>query len=239
MICFLTGSPFEVGGPGLNPENGFIRRLRAALPDSCGALFVCSDPASHAFTDHIAGDMRRALEAAGIALTAFRVLDGRNEKDAAARVAQAELIVLAGGHVPTQNAFFQRIGLGELLKGRPGVLIGISAGSMNGAKEVYAQPERESEAVSPAYRRFLPGLGLTKTQLLPHYQLVKNSRVDGLRLFEDITFPDSMGRRFIAIPDGSYLLIRDGTETLYGEAWLIENGAMRQIAGPDGVTALC
>ena len=238
MISFLTSSPFAVGSPDLNPENGFIRRLRAALPISCGALFICSDPLSHAFTDHIAGDMRRALEAAGVTLSAFRTLDSRNEKKAAEAVAQASLIVLAGGHVPTQNAFFQKIGLKELLRGHPGVLVGISAGSMNAAEEVYAQPERTGEAVSADYRRFLPGLGLTKTQLLPHYQLIKDDRVDGLRLFEDVTFPDSMGRRFFAIPDGSYLLVADGRETLHGEAWLIENGSMRKIAETNGVTAL-
>ena len=95
---------------------------------------------------------------------------------------------------------------------------------------VYAQPEEEGEAASREYRRFLPGLGITKTMLLPHYQMVKDDVLDGMKLFDEITLPDSVGRRFYAIPDGSYLLGRDGRETLYGEAWLIENGKMRQVS---------
>ena len=109
------------------------------------------------------------------------------------------------------------------------MLIGISAGSMNSADVVYAQPEEPGEAVSPDYRRFLPGLGVTKTQLLPHYQMVKDHILDGMRLFEDITFSDSRGRVFYALPDGSFLLGKNGRETIYGEAWRIQDGAMRQI----------
>lgn len=229
MMYFLTSSPFGAGSPYLNPENGLIDRMRRATMADCEALFVCSDPNAPAFTDHIAGDMRFALTHAGFSFSAFRTLDARNAKDAGKLVRQAGLIILAGGHVPTQNDFVRRIGLKDFLRESRAVVLGISAGSMNCAETVYAQPEREGEAVSAAYQRFLPGLGLTKTMLLPHYQLVKNDRVDGLRLFEDITFPDSAGRRFYAIPDGSYLLGEEGKETLFGEAFCIENGSIRQI----------
>ena len=234
MTYFLTSSPFGVGSSYLNPQNGFIERLRRALPRRCAALFVCSDPHVPHLTDRFGGDMRFALEHAGFSFLSFRILDGRNAADAGALVRRADLIILAGGHVPTQNAFFQKIGLKDLLQGHPGVLIGISAGSMNCAETVYAQPEREGEAASPDYRRFLPGLGLTKAMLLPHYQLVKHDVVDGLRVFEDVAYPDSVGRRFYAIPDGSYLLGEGGRETLYGESYFIENGALRPLGREDG-----
>ena len=238
MICFLTSNPFLPGSPYLNPANGFLFRLKQALASPCDCLFVCSDPDRPDFTDTIAGAMRGALEAEGFSFSSFRVLDGRTRSRAAQWVLEAGLIVLAGGHVPTQNAFFQSIGLKEKLKAFHGVLLGISAGSMNCCDPVYAQPEEEGEAVSPSYRRFLPGLGAVSTMLLPHYQMVKNSRVDGLRLFADITLPDSMGRVFYAIPDGSYLLKMDKEETLFGEAWRIRNGAMEQISGENSAVSL-
>lgn len=226
MIYFLTSSPFTPGTPYLNPANGFLDALKKALPEKSSALFVCADPDRPAFTDHIARDMRLALEHEGFRFPVFRVLDGRNAEEGAALVSSAGLIILAGGHVPTQNAFFRRVRLKECLKSFRGVIIGISAGSMNCAKEVYAQPEEEREAVSPDYERFLPGLGVTHTMLLPHYQMVKDGKVDGLKLFDEITLPDSMGRTFYAIPDGSYLLGQNGRETLYGEAWRIRDGRM-------------
>ncbi|MCI8807833.1 MAG: hypothetical protein HFF21_06835 [Oscillospiraceae bacterium] len=58
---------------------------------------------------------------------------------------------------------------------------------------------------------------------------MKDNVLDGLRLYEDITYADSAGRRFYVLVDGSYLLGKDGGEELRGEAYLIENGALTQI----------
>ena len=103
---------------------------------------------------------------------------------------------------------------------------------MNSAVTVYAQPELEGESVDPAYERFLPGLALTRRMLLPHYNTVKYDILDGRRVIEDITLPDSRGREFIAIPDGSFLHSKDGVETLYGEAVLISDGKRVRLCGP-------
>ncbi|MBQ4325841.1 MAG: hypothetical protein IJC28_02880, partial [Mailhella sp.] len=55
------------------------------------------------------------------------------------------------------------------------------------------------------------------------------------RLFEDITFADSMGQSFLVLPDGSYVLGENGHETLYGEAWRLADGRMEKICR-DGQT---
>ena len=109
------------------------------------------------------------------------------------------------------------------------MIVGISAGSMNAADIVYAQPEEAGEAVDPAYERFLPGRGLTKVNLLPHYDRVRDDILDGLRLFEDVTYPDSQGRTFYAIPDGSYLFLDKGRAELRGEAYRIRDGRIERI----------
>ena len=41
-----------------------------------------------------------------------------------------DVILLAGGHVPTQNCYFKEIDLKEKIKDFQGIVIGISAGSM-------------------------------------------------------------------------------------------------------------
>lgn len=104
------------------------------------------------------------------------------------------MLILAGGHVPTQNKFFERIRLKEHINNFDGILIGISAGTMNCAEVVYAQPELEGESIDKKYERFLSGLGITNFMILPHYQDIKDDILDGQHLFEDITYPDSYGR---------------------------------------------
>lgn len=231
MVCFLTSLPFVPNGTALNKANGFCDELKTCVPDNSSALFICSDPNSHELTDGFSNALKCAFEDEGFTFSRFEVLDGRNKACAPRLISEAGLIILAGGHVPTQNRFFAEIRLKELLSEFDGVLIGISAGSMNSAEVVYAHPELDGEAIDHNYKKFLTGLGLTKKMFLPHYQAIKDDVLDGLRVFEDIAYPDSMGREFIAIVDGTYLLIRGGKEELRGEAYLIKDGAISQFFG--------
>ena len=231
MIAFLSSSPCIYGAPRavLNEENGFVANLRSCLPDRIRCLFVASSPDDAAATEHFGGDMAACFEEAGFTFSDFQILDRRNQEDTQLLIWKSDLIILAGGHVPTQNAFFQEIGLKELLKNYQGVVLGISAGTMNAAQRVYVQPEEPGESV-PEFPRFAEGLGITNINVLPHYQQVKDSYLDGRRLYEDITFADSYGECFYVFPDGTYLLIEDGCTTLYGEAYRLSDGVMEQIS---------
>lgn len=239
MIAFLTSSPCVYGAPKaiLNPENQFLDNLRQCLPDNPRCLFVCSSPDSPYLTDKFGHEMAQAFGEAEIPFADFRVLDRRTQEQAQLLIWKSDFIILAGGHVPTQNAFFQEIGLRELLENYQGVVMGISAGTMNAAERVYAQPEEEGES-DPDFQRFLPGLGITDVNVLPHYQQVRDYMLDGKRLFEDITYADSMDECFFAFVDGTYLLIEEGQTWLYGEAYCIQNGQIEQISEVGDVVIL-
>jgi len=234
MTVFITSSPCIDGAPRaiLNPANGFLERIWEALPEHPNCLFIASSPEDRDATCEFGSHMFIAFAEAGITFASYAVLDAMNAEDAADMITMSDFIILAGGHVPTQNDFFMEIGLDVLLQDYEGVIMGISAGSMNSAEVVYVQPEEEGESV-PEFERFRPGLGLTRAQVCPHYQKCKHDILDGLRLFEDITYADSMGHTFFALRDGSYILSEDGEETLYGEAYRIRNGILELICVED------
>ena len=231
MTLFLTSSPCIDGADRaiLNPENDFVDRIRQALPANPRCLFICSSPDRRDLNCMFGGHMFIAFAEAGISFSQYQILDGSNFDKAEAMVADSDFIILAGGHVPTQNAFFREISLDVLLQNYEGVIMGVSAGTMNSAKTVYVQPEEPGESIDPDYQRFAPGLGLTRAQVCPHYQKVKDAFLDGQRLFEDITYGDSMGNTFFALPDGSYILSENGYETLHGEAYRIRNGILELV----------
>ena len=229
MNLFLTSSLCFYKQLKIDPSNAMIRNLKAALPRSLAGLCVSSSPDAFERTDYYADGLKAAFKNEGFSFSSFNVLNSRTAPFAAELVRAADLIILMGGHVPTQNAFLRRIRFKDLLAGFEGTVVGISAGTMNAASTVYAQPEEDGEAVDPAYQRFLPGLGLTELMILPHYQYYQDLILDGLRVYEDITYPDSAGRRFYALPDGSYLFGTDGEQWLFGEAWLIEDGSVRKV----------
>ena len=234
MKLFLTSSPtgpLDNSRPvdGFDDKNGFVEKLRSFWKDGSRCLLISAEPDDAEFNDIIADDMERILRHRGFSFSCMDILDRRTATISRERLHEYDVIFLGGGHVPTQNAFLHAMGLRETMKGFQGIVIGISAGTMNCAAAVYAQPEHPGESLDPDYARFIKGLGLTGINVLPHYQMLKDSMLDGKRLFEGITYPDSIGRVFLALPDGSYVLSLDGKETLYGEAWLISEGRLEKI----------
>ena len=178
-------------------------------------------------------DYERIVKDTGLSISCMDICDSRNGKEKAAALQSYDFVILGGGHVPTENAFFRSIGLPESFCGFDGIVMGISAGTMNCANIVYAQPEMPGEAADPDFDRFIPGLGLTEYNILPHYNAVKNDIIDGMRLIEDIAFGDSFGHTFYAITDGSYILQTEDRAEIRGEAYMIHDGEIMQI-GNDG-----
>ena len=230
MKLYITSSPFVDGADRaiMDPQNGLIRRLKKDLPPYCRCLYICSSPDRRDLNCTFGADVFQIFAQEGMAFSHYAVLDGNNFYEAKKLVMESDLIVLAGGHVPTQNAFFHKIKLPEILKDYQGVVLGISAGSMNMAEIVYAQPEEAGETAA-SYQRFIPGLGLTDLQILPHYQKAKHYTVDGLHLYQEITLPDSMGNCFYALPDGSYIYQDENTQLLCGEGYRVCDGIMEKL----------
>jgi len=236
MTLYLTGSPTRFGEPSFTTDNGFLADVKASLAEVTGpgrkprVLLVSAAPDDKGFTDSVKKGMSECIHSSGIQTASITILERRNARKARELVEQADWVILCGGHVPTQNRFIHEIGLRELLKGYQGVIMGCSAGSMNCAEDVYSHPEMPGEARDPNYKRWLKGLGLTDINLVPHFEQVRYAQVDGLRLFEDIAFPDSWGHRFYTFRDGGYVKVKDGRATLYGEAFEITRGAMHRIS---------
>ena len=241
MTVFLSSSPCidGVAPATLNPQNHFLDLLRSKLPENPRCLFVASSPDDREATCHFGSEMFGAFAGAGIYFSGYEVLDRISEEFAAELVYDSDLIILAGGHVPTQNAFFQSIALKRLLAGYPGVVMGISAGTMNAADTVYAQPEADGES-KPSFRRFYPGLGLTTINICPHYQEVieRNMTVDGHPIYPDLTAADSMGHTFHIFPDGTYLYQDEKESAIYGECWQMKDGIQTKLTENGGRIAL-
>ena len=236
MNIFITSSPFIDGAPKaiLSDRNQFIDRIRGCLPQHPNAVFVASDPGDHSGTCTFASITAAAFADVGIHFGSYQVLDGTSARWAHGMLSHCDFVILCGGHVPTQNAFFRKIRLRHLLKDFSGTVMGISAGSMNLAETVYVQPEEPGESV-PEFPRFAPGLSLTEVNILPHYQKVKDNLLDGKRLFEDITYADSMGHQFFALPDNSYFY-QDGSGLLLcGEGYRLKDGILELLTTEDEV----
>ncbi|MBQ8653995.1 MAG: Type 1 glutamine amidotransferase-like domain-containing protein [Clostridia bacterium] len=240
MVLFLTSSPCDDNVPEgvelpciFDVRNGFVENLQACFEPGMSGIIIAADPDNHEMNDEMAQTFENCFAYHDMPLSSFTLVDSRNEEELPRLMATAGIVVLSGGHVPTENAFFRRLNLREMMQEYDGIVMGISAGTMNCASEVYAQPEEAGEATDPDYERFIEGLGLTWVNVLPHYQKVKNYMIDGMRLFEDVTYQDSHGRVFYALVDGSYILADEEGTTLFGEAYAVSDGELYPICGEE------
>lgn len=191
-------------------------------------LIIAAYPNRYDGNDEMCDYFRKAFESCDIKFSTFDLCDDRyhfTRKD----IQSYDLIVLAGGHTPTQNKYFKDIDLKEKIKGFDGIVVGISAGSMNLAENVYFQPEEPGESGS-LFIKDGKGLGLSDIKLTPHLQMIRKINLDGKSLVYDLIVEDSKTRKILGLNDGSYVYIgEDDKPLIYGEAYMIKNGDIIKI----------
>ena len=226
MLTSSLGGSSKVNGirvPSiLIQRNGLLDNLKSIWITDANVLIICADPSDHEKNDSVCACLKESLPMSGLSISHIDKCDDRNPS-AVESLSRIDVLILAGGHVPTQNKFMDHLRLREQLKDFRGIVVAWSAGSMNCANTVYAGPELEGEAIDPLYERWITGLGLTDINIFPHFQSLKDDYLDGLRLIEDITYADSVGHEIIALNDGSYIMLEDGKTTLHGEAYMIKD----------------
>lgn len=239
MKAILTsslGGQVKIDGkrlPAKLPEtNGLLKCIKDVWKKDSKVMIISGSPEYFDKNDSVLFCLKGAFSLSELGTSEVLMCDERNKK-IIERLPEIDVLILAGGHVPTQNSFMKTIGLKERLQSWDGLLIAWSAGSMNCAEMVYAGPELPGEAIDPNYQRWICGLGITKTNIFPHFETLKDEMLDGMRLIEDITYSDSMGHEIIALNNGSFIVVDNGTEVLYGGAYSIKNGEQRQICTDD------
>jgi len=224
MVLFMTSSPTgDLDGKyqsiGYDCRNGFCDDLKSYWKNNSRVLMITATPLDYSGNEEMVHFFYQATIYSGLSVECFNLLDDRNYDISKEELLGYDVIILGGGHVPTQNAFFHKIGLREKIEGFDGIILAISAGSMNCANIVYAQPELPGEAIDSEYVRYLEGLNLTSINVLPHYQIVKDHYLDDMHLFEEITCKDSDNKMFIALVDGSYIKKTEKGTIVKGEAY--------------------
>ena len=239
MIIYLTSDPGTVykedcedKGLGLNKDNGFVDSLKKYWKDNSKVLIFASDPFDEKMNKENVAFVKQAWPYSGLTISKVDICDDKH-RELVDKINEYDFILLSGGHVPTEHKFFKELNLREKLASFNGILMGISAGTMIQASNVYSLPELEGESLDPNYKRFLDGLGFTRLNIIPHYQYLNTVILDGKKMIEEIALEDSYRKKFYGIVDGAYVLIKDRVSTLYGEGYLISEGKIELICKKD------
>lgn len=239
QTCFFTSSmmttEFNPDGTEypvpIKNDNNFLTKLKEAWQpyNNVKVLMIASRPTTHETNDFYLGIYRESLEMSGLSIDKMDLYDDRRNYN----IHDYDVLILSGGHVPTQNAFFKSINLKDKIHDFDGVIVSLSAGSMNSAETVYSLPEERGEAEDPNYQRYFDGLGLYDIRMFPHFQYFNGRSLDGLDMVHDIALKDSFNEDIYALDDGVYFYKKDDVLYLCGSAFYMKDGKMTTI-GTDG-----
>jgi len=209
--------------------NNMIGLLRSLISSRNRLILIAGNPDDYGKNNEICDLTKKSFEMSELKFEEVILIDRRNDINIDNLIKDADLIILSGGHLPSQNKWFKEMKLENILKSYNGIIIGQSAGSMNCAEVVYSCPELEGEAVNPEFNRWREGLGLTNINVFPHFNEFISVELDGFRMIEDIVLKDSFKNIIYALNDGSFIEIAEDKNIAYGECFQIFNGSITKI----------
>jgi len=213
----------------ISENNDFLNNLKKSIKNNKKFVLIASDPDNYEKNDLFLAMDIEALKLSGLTFEEYLVLDGRGKEKITSILKECDLIFLCGGNTLTQNMFFNNVCLKEYLRNIDSVIVGISAGSINLADNVYNSPESWEDLNDSPY---LKGLGLTTINIEPHFVLEDLSD-DNKKLQRDEILKESHNRTIIALTDGAYILQTVNECKLYGESYKIKNGKIIKICNND------
>lgn len=205
--------------------NGVLDNIKKYLSGTNRVVYVANDPNNILENEERIKNMMDSFSLSNLNFNEKILLDARNKKDAKNIILGADIVILSGGKILCQNKFFRSIRLKKILKHFNGIVIGMSAGTMNLCKTIYNFPE---ENVDIKERRWVKGLGLYDKIIIPHFDGETNAyqiECEEVDVVNDYIFPASHKKEFLGIPNGSYILI-DGNKNVsfFGEMYTIKDG---------------
>ena len=202
-----------------------ITNIKKYLKGYNKIVYVANNPKNIEENDVRIVPVFESFDKTGLNFKEKILLDCRNSRQAKEILTGADLIILSGGKCICQKKSFRKIGLKKFLQTYKGVVIGISAGTMNMCKTVANFPEERADLRE---RRWLRGLGFFDEIIIPHFDgETKTYQIecDEVDLINDYVLPMSYKHKFLGLPNFSYVLIDDdGNVFYYGDMYTILNG---------------
>ena len=213
----------------LDDNNSLLSNIQKFVTKYDRLILVANDPYNGEKSDEKLPILRDSFALSGMPFKEVIALDHRNMDRAEEILKDADIIILSGGKCICQKAFFDKINLGAILREHKGLTIGISAGTMNLCETVANFPEEPADIEEP---RWLKGLGLHNEIIIPHYDGETNEYQLGyceIDIVNEYILPMSRGRRLLAMPNYSYVLVDGKTHKYYGDMYEIIDGITKKI----------
>ena len=233
MVLFLTSN---IGGIKKEKEkkipvefyskNQFLLNMKKSLKSNKKFVLIASNPFNFEQNDQFLEMDIEASKLSGLSFDEYLILDNRNKTKISEVLKDSSLIFLCGGNTYIQNQFFNEINLKKYIKELDATIVGISAGAINCAEEVFNSPEEEDDLSNSS---ILVGLGLTEFNIEPHFDINNDNTIQNKAVLNE-----SYKRVLYGLPDGSYI----NDNKVFGKCYRIYQGNVELICQDNEVVKL-
>ncbi len=211
MIKILT-SDFPEGFP-----EAFAEVLKTYICKTMKLAFVASEfEEIYEKTDWYCDYFLKMFAKWGITFECVKVVDGRmSAKLAQTTIKEADVIWLSGGDTPKQYTYLNSYGLLPCIRQHKGIIIGMSAGSINMAKTAIC-----TLTCGHNKQEIYEGLGLVDFSIEPHLDK-ENISTELLELSETY--------QIYGMCDNSAIICKENKTSYLGDVFLIDKQKVTQI----------
>jgi dipeptidase E len=195
----------------------FSRILKTYIKTGMNFVFVASEFENiYEKTDWYCNHFLKMFSDCGITFDSIKVIDSRMSKETAQNmVRNAGVLWLAGGDTPTQFAYLESYGLIPYIREQKGVIIGMSAGSINMTKTAVCTLTCEHGEL-----KIYEALGLVEFSVEPH--LDKDNVTDELLMLSE-KYP------LYGICDNGAIICTGDNTSYIGDVFLIDRGQVTRV----------
>lgn len=192
----------------------FIHKLSEYLSSTRSFVFVASDFAGHDRSEFFFQLSLQEFKRHGITFEQAAIVDFECSPAGATNlIRDADVVMLAGGPTLKQMEHIQKYNLVEALQNRDGITIGISAGSINMAKQVVLARDVNDEIPDLS---IYDGIGLVGINIEPH---LDELTPDHLLEIEEA----AMHAPIYGLYDESFIVETGGEIEIYGQYKVFDN----------------
>lgn len=201
---------------GFDINTGFYQEqekyLKNEIKNSHSIAFVVSDFIDNAKTDRHVNIIINSFNKIGISFNSVKIIDYRIDKNEAKEyIEKSDILFIMGGDTYNEFQYIKEYNLIKLIKNFNGIIIGVSAGSLNMSKNVcYLDEYKEYNLVQ------YEGLGLTNINIYPHFDINNKE-------FVKETLEVSKHKKIYALPNESFIIIKDNKYDIVGVYYIFEN----------------
>lgn len=204
---------------GLDKEKGFTEEqknnLLKDIPTDSTITFIATTFNNYEKTDYNLSKIIDMFTNISINFKTIHLIDSRIEESTMKEyLKESNIIFLMGGDPEEQMAKINEYHLTSIIKNFSGIILGVSAGSMNQTTNVIYYDEENGERLIK-----YEGLGFLDINLYPHLDF------NNIPYLKEIFEVSNYGK-ILALPNESFIKIENNIPKYYGDHYYVENGTI-------------